>query len=741
MVRYLYVLFFTGIIVNGLIPGLVIAQSGSSITIPYIDSDIQFDGMPDEPEWQIAQPFPLTTYFPEDGLQPTERSDIRMIYDDHYLYVGARLYDSNPEGIQSTTFQRNFEGLSSDMFGIILDTFNSNESGVAFFTNPVGARSDFQISNDAEGNAPFNFDWDTFWDVETVQNEEGWFLEMRIPLSSLRYQEQDGRVMMGLTVMRWIARKNESNLFPAIPNNWGFNGQFKPSQTHTIYFERLEYSRPLQITPYVLGGYSRENQLSEPVNGLGSYERNEQFTYEAGLDVKYGISSNLTLDLTVNTDFAQVEADDEQVNLTRFALFLPEKRRFFQERSDLFDINMGGSNRLFYSRRVGIRNGQQIRILGGARMTGTIGSWDFGLLNMQTARSGDIPSENFGVMRLRRNVFNPSSYIGTMITSRLSEGGAYHYTYGLDGTFHLFGDDYLTFQYGQVVDSEMDHSFYDIHSTRMRIEWSTRRIIGWGYTLGFSRNGARFTPATGFAGRLNYSRFGPQVNYGWQGSANSRFQNHQVSLGGNVFIVDNSGELESINAGPEWTSNWKSGSRMSVSVNYNYEHLRETFWIRSDVPIHVGEYNFVNLGVNYNTPEGGLFSSETELMVGQFFDGYRLSAGVSTRMSLSRYFNVQPFYEFNRIIFPDRDQSFNTHIARLRVEFFLNTRFSVRSFVQYSNASDLVVSNFRLRFNPREGNDFYIMFNENLNTDRHAFTPVQPVSQFRSILIKYNYTF
>jgi len=697
--------------------------------------------MPDDEAWQLAEPFPLYTYYPEDTRPPSEYSDIRILYNDNYLYIGARLYDSDPSGIQSTSFQRNFEDLSSDKFGIILDTFNSQESAMAFFTNPGGARSDFHITNDAEGGSPFNYDWNTFWDVVTVQNEDGWFVEMRIPLSSLRFQEREGQVTMGVTLMRWIARKNESNVFPAIPNNWGFNGQYKPSQTQTIIFDRLVYTRPLHITPYILGGFTQEHLLQSSNGEELSYLRDDQMKYDAGVDVKYGMSSNLTLDLTVNTDFAQVEADDQQVNLTRFALFLPEKRQFFQERSDLFDVNMGGSNRLFYSRRIGLREGQQIRILGGARLTGSVGSWDVGLLNMQTAREGSIPSENFGAFRLRRNVLNPNSFVGSMFSSRISADGTNNYSFGVDGTLHLFGDDYLSFQYGQVVDSELEYPVFAWDTSRMRIDWQTRRIIGWGYGFGISRNGVLFIPGAGFAGRLNYTRFGPELNYGWRGSETSRFQNHQVAVGGNIFLVDNSGDLESINMGPEWTVNWKSGSRLSVELTYNYENLVQTFWITGEVPIPADQYRFVDLELNFNTPEGGLYSAEAEVVAGQFFDGYRFTASISSRLSFSRHFNLQPLYEINRIEFPDRNHAFTTHIGRVRAEYFLNNQFSIRSFIQYSNASELILSNIRLRFNPREGNDFYILFNENLNTNRLAYSPVRPVSQYRAILMKYNYTF
>ncbi|MEX0771457.1 MAG: DUF5916 domain-containing protein [Balneolaceae bacterium] len=699
---------------------------------------VTFDGMPDEEAWQAIDPLPLTTYIPEAGRDPSEHSEIRIGYSVDYLYVGAHLYDSNPSAIQATTYERNFNTLTSDSFGLILDTYNNNETGVAFFAAPTGARSEFRISNDAVGTSPFNWDWDTFWDLETIRNEDGWFLEMRIPLSSLRFQKQNEQVQMGMTVMRWIARKNESNIFPAIPNNWGFLGHFKPSQTHPVLFEELESKSPLQITPYLLGGLHQNHQLNTRKT---EYNRQDDFTREAGLDVKYGLGGNLTLDLTLNTDFAQVEADNEQVNLTRFSLFFPEKRKFFQERSELFDFSMGGPNRLFYSRRIGIQEGEKVRILGGVRLTGSIDKWDLGFLNMQTARGEGILSENFGTLRLKRRVFNPNSFIGTIFTTRINEEGEYNYAHGLDATLHLFGDDYLVLNYGQNFETGAENKLASFDATRLRFEWQTRRITGFGYSIGFSRNGPTFNPGLGFIVREEYTRYGSNINYGWFSDENSKFQNHQIEFGGNIFFRNTGGYLETVDIGPSWVTNWKSGSRLEVSSSYNFEDLSEPFILFDKLSVSDGQYHFVDVEASFNTPQADIYNALVSVNAGQFFDGYRLSGDFSSVLTFSRHFNLQPYYEINRVSFPDRNESFTAHIWRIRAEFYLNTKLSVMTFIQYSNAADLAISNFRIRYNPREGNDLYIVYNENLNTNRFDHFPVQPFSQARAIMVKYTYTF
>ncbi|CAN5301003.1 hypothetical protein BH23BAC3_BH23BAC3_18780 [soil metagenome] len=717
-------------------PTLLYAQS--TTTIQRLSEPIQFDGMPDDAAWQSVDPLPLMTYFPEDGREPSERSDVRIAYVDEYLYVGARLYDSEPDRIQSTTYQRNFSGLTSDFFGIVLDNFNSNETGVAFFTAPTGVRSDLRISNDAEGGGALNWDWNTFWDVETVITDEGWFVEMRIPISSLRFQERDGQVRMGLTVMRWIARKNESNIFPAFPNQWGFQGHFKPSQTHPVVFESLEPRRSMYITPYLLGGFGHNHQLADDAT---DYIREDDLTHEIGLDINTSIRGNLTLDVTLNTDFAQVEADDEQVNLTRFSLFFPEKRQFFQERAELFDFSMGGPNRLFHSRRIGIHQGEQVRILGGARLTGSVGDWDLGFLNMQTARERGIPSENFGTLRLKRRVLNPNSFVGAIFTSRISEEGTYNYAHGLDATLNLFGDDFLTLNYGHTFETHGNQSLSNMDATRLRFDWTTRRIVGFGYNLGFSRNGPDFNPGLGFTPRQNYTRYGGNVNYGWFSDEASTFQNHQVGFGGNIFFNNLGDFLETVSIGPEWSTNWKSGSNLQFEAAYNFEDIRQPFTLFDDIGLSEGEYQFYTAGISFNTPEAALFSASLSVLGGQFFDGYRLSGSLSSTLTFSRHFNLQPFYQINRVTFPDRNEAFTAHLARVQAEYYLNRHLSASTFIQFSNAADLVVSNVRLRYHWREGNDLFIVYNENLNTSRFDQRPVQPLSQNRAVMLKYTYTF
>jgi hypothetical protein len=301
----------------------------SSVTIPRIDKEIIFDGLPFEKVWDEIEPLPVVMLQPDFGNEPTEKTEIRLFYNDKYLYVAGRLYDNDASKIKSLTKKRDDFSPNSDGFGIILDTFNDNENALSFTTTPAGIRSDMSIFNDAVGrmnHMPFNMSWNTFWDVETVINEEGWFVEMRIPISSLRFQDINGVTTMGLIVWRFIPHKNETIIFPAIHPKYGEWAMMKPSRAEDVIFKDIKPKRPFYIAPYGLAGFSETNELNDAET---EYIYNKKTPVEAGLDIKYGLTSNLTMDLTLNTDFAQVEADDQMINLTRFSLFFPEKRKFF----------------------------------------------------------------------------------------------------------------------------------------------------------------------------------------------------------------------------------------------------------------------------------------------------------------------------------------------------------------------------------------------------------------------------
>ena len=358
----------------------VFAQTDSLFAIKRVEG-IVVDGKVDEPVWDTIDPVPMVQYEPNAGALPTERTEIRFAYDDKYFYTSMRAYDSDPNGIRATSLYRD-QIAGSDHLELLLDTFNDNENGYIFTTTPAGIRNDLSIANDGTGGTIssggwFNRDFNTFWDAETTITEEGWFAEIRIPFSSLRFQDKEGEVVMGLTVQRKVARKRERLVYPAISpiTDWAF---LRPSLAQKIVLHDVKAIKTVYVTPYLLGGKKWWNELNQSET---SWERKSEPQRTIGGDIKFSITNNLTADFTINTDFAQAEADDQLVNLTRFSLFYPEKRQFFQERASVFDFRTGGLSRLFFSRRIGLTdNGQPVPIYGGARLIGRMKTWDIGRL-------------------------------------------------------------------------------------------------------------------------------------------------------------------------------------------------------------------------------------------------------------------------------------------------------------------------------------------------------------------------
>ncbi|UCE40589.1 MAG: carbohydrate binding family 9 domain-containing protein [Candidatus Aminicenantes bacterium] len=726
------------------VSGFVYSETPGMIVLQRIEGPITLDGVMDEPGWKNIEPFPFIQHAPNFAAEPTERTAAFVAHDDEYLYLAGHLYDSEPSKILDATKQRDTQAAATDFFGIVIDSFCDKENGLAFFTTPTGLRWDATIANDGVTDRPdmppFGLSWDTFWDVAVTRNKEGWFAEFRIPFSSLRFQDEEGRVTMGIIIWRWIARKNEIVVFPAISPDSGAWSMVKPSLSREVIMEEVHSKKPLYITPYALGGHGRAYELNDAET---EYLRQNDPVFEAGLDIKYGISSNFTADITVNTDFAQVEADDVQVNLTRFSLFFPEKRRFFLERASTFEFRFGGPNLLFYSRRIGINEDtdELVRIYGGARLVGRVGGWDLGFLNMQTAKSEGIPSENFGIFRVRRRVFNPFSYVGGMITSRIGMDGRYNVAYGLDGIFRVFGDDYLTVNWAQTFENDAANEFLSLDPAKFRFNWERRTLKGFGYDLGISRAGEDYNPGMGFEMREDYIRFGDRLFYAWIPSAKSFLRLHQVFLRGYLTLQNSDSTTESAEFGPGWAFETNSGWGGSIQPKLYAEYLEENFELTDEVEVPPGEYTFYGVEGNLITPMGRTLSLMPNFKIGSFYDGWRISAGTFYFLNLSSTWQLSGFYEFNRVEFPDRDQEFTAHIARLKILATFTTKISASAFIQYNGAEDIVVANVRFRYNPREGNDFYIVYNHGVNTDRYRGLPHRPFTDNRAILIKYTYTF
>lgn len=699
---------------------------------------MELDGRSDETAWQEVPPLPVVMYWPEFRGEMTERTEIRIAYDDDYLWASGRFYDSDPEGVRGNSLYRDrWDG--DDAFDLVVDGFNDDETALKFTTTPLGVRLDEEIRNDAEfggGVRPINRDWDGFWDAAVEITDEGWFAELRIPWSSLGFEPRDAGVVMGIIAGRYIARKDEKHLFPAIPPEWDL-GDFKPSRARDVVLRGVEAESPFYVTPYALAGAVRDRSAAAEA---GAADVATETPGEVGLDVRYGLSSNLTLDLTYNTDFSTVESDVEVVNTGRFDLFFPEKRRFFQERSSVFQFVHGDEGRLFHSRRIGLDDdGRPVPVLGGVRLAGRWGEWDVGVLDMQVEGDGDEPWQNAAVGRIRRSVLNDRSSVGAMLTSLRDGEGRWDLAAGLDASLNPFGDEYLTVQWAGSANDGVEASLPD--RSLARVYWERRAVNGLGYFLDVTRSGNAYEPALGFERRDDFTSFKGRATYGWQPGDGSAVSRHRLFLTGRAFLRNRDGSLESALLRQRWSAAFRGGSFLNVALNWAHEDLDEPLELDDDAVVPAGSYFGPDLFVFYTLGSASDFTLSTELWTGRFMDGWRGFALLAPGWVLSRHLSAGLEYEFHRLWFPSRDQRFDADVARLRLRAALDTHLSADAFLQYNRAADRTSGNLRLRYHFSEGRDLFLVWNEvrDLGPIGEELAPFGRVD--RRLLLKYSYTF
>jgi len=708
------------------------AQGRGEIELARLPEPIRLDGVVSDAEWGAVTPLPVSEYYPTFGGTASESSEFRAGYDDSFLYVSCRCFDSHPGAIRINSLYRDRLN-GDDQFEVLIDGFNDNETGLWFATNAAGVRLDRTISRDGVAT---NDSWNTVWESAATVTDRGWFAEIRIPLSSLGFQARGGRVVVGLTVTRFIARTNERMTYPAIEPQFDFQ---RPSMMQDVVLAGVTPHRPVYLTPYLLGGVDRSSSLPA---GAGAYRNEDNLVREVGADLRYDPGDNVHLDLSLNTDFAQVEADDEQVNLTRFPLFFPEKRQFFQERAGVFDFDFGAGGRLFHSRQIGLAPDRTpIRMLGGARMVTRAGAWDLAALDVQTERRDDIASENLGVTRIRRRVFNPFSYAGGMVTSRVDADGNYNVATGLDASIKVFGNDYLTTRSAATFDNAQARPSL-IDRSQFYLQWERRSSRGFYYTAQVHRAGRQYQPDLGFLPRSDFTRGSLFGEYAFW-PQHSIFRSHgpgAIAIG----YFDNQGSgVQSSNISYWWFFQLRSGAAGWVEMINNYEQVPERFELGKGVMVEPGGYRFPELWLNFSPPSGRRLRSGIDSRIGRFYDGWRIKVKVDPTWNVSRYLELGATYELNRIRFPDRNTGLDVHVAGLRIGAAANARLSAISLLQLNSVDQRVGVNLRLRYNFREGSDLWLVYDEGFNTDREAAAPGEPrlpVSNGRVLRLKLTHT-
>lgn len=705
--------------------------------IPSLSTPIEFDGKVSEGEWNAIDFLPLVSHWPTYSEKPNARTLLRVAYDEKYLYWSAVCF-GNLSFIQEPSFERDAISMTMDQVTILLDAYNDNENGVSFVVTPTGSRADLSVLNDAQGASPIDLSWNSYWEARVSKMDSAWMMEARIPFSSLRFQPVNGKVTMGLIAYRYMPRNREMDIYPNVPPDWGFWSFFKPSKGQDVSFSIVRNKRPWFTSPYLLAGagyhHIKPDEATYP-------EKINDNRVTAGLDVQHALTDNMNLDITINTDFAQVEADDQIVNLSRFSFFFPEKRRFFLERSSIMDFGFDNNNRLFYSRRIGINNGKLAPLWGGARLVGRVGKYDVGFLNIQSREKDGNPSENFGVLRLRRRVSKNNSYIGGILTSRSDWKGSNNLAYGLDGIINLFKNDYLKLNIAGTYDSQdtISYSNFLNDRTRIYVMWENRSQVGFNYSLSYSQVDKNYAPGIGFELRNNFKAVGDKLSYGWFTKESKTLRYIRFDLLGTAYFSSSPNQLESFLASPTYYMEWKKNSNLTVAFNRYYDNVPKAFDLSNSIQIAPKEYINKDISVSYQTPSVNFLNASFSATSGTFYGGNRLSLGITPTYVISKYLTLSGFYQYNHIAF-DNNLAYEAHVGRLKVSTSLNVHLSINAFVQVNSLTNVSAANFRLRYNWKDGNDLYFVYNEGLNNHGKEDSTL-PFSDYRAIIVKYIYTF
>ncbi len=670
---------------------------------------IRVDGMLDEATWSAAHV--IDQFYqqkPFAGMPASERTEVRILFDDQNLYVGVELFDQQGYQAIIPTLQRDPNTRDGDAFGFAFDPFRDGKTTFAFFVNPGGAIRDIQTADDGRIN---NAAWDAAFELQTRVHDRGWTLEIAIPWSQLRFDASRAEQVWGMNLLRRIRRKNEDATWAPMDRQWQL---YVMSRSGTLRgLDGIRPGRNLSLKPFVL--------TAEP---SGDLQADADTELDAGLDLKYGITPGMTLDLTLNTDFSQVEVDQEQVNLTRFSLFFPEKREFFLENAGIFQFGdqgqfqqrTGVSNRdftLFHSRRIGLTpSGTPLPILGGGRVSGTAGPVTVGLLNMQTRRQGELEPENFTVARVRTEPTDGLTVGGIFVNRSATAGGlAANRSYGVDADLQAFNDyllvqSYLAATDGTAADgADVPREF----AGRISAAW---RDPFWEMLGIYRQFDDGFNPGAGFVRRRGirhgYGTFGvhPRPDWPLLLELNPYVETH--------YYADLAGSLETRLLTGGLDVDFVDGSTARLSVTDGFERVDEAFSVRG-AAVEPGDYDFVEASAFYQLSGARRVSGQLNVSGGGYFGGDRVSLGGNLLGRLGHQVLLNLSANHNRIDLPGQART-TADVYGANLDVFFSTRLLASAFVQFNEATQEFVTNLRFRWIHAPLSDLYLVLTERRDT-------------------------
>ncbi|HWP84647.1 MAG TPA: DUF5916 domain-containing protein, partial [Terriglobia bacterium] len=689
-----------------------------SLQAERIDVPIRLDGVLDESAWQET---PAANGFiqsePYEGEPATEQTEVKVLYDNENLYIGVYCHDAEPGGVLVNSLKEDFDPDSADYFQVILDTYLDRRGGFLFTTNPEGAKRDAQVTDEGRNQ---NADWDTVWDVRARRNGDGWSAEFVIPFKSLSFDARRAEQVWGVNFGRKIRRKNEVAFWSPVPRRYDITRLSLAGDL--LGLEGIERGRDLRVKPFAIADFQKFARQDFDLDPDG------------GLDVKYNLTPTLTLDSTFNTDFSQVEVDEQQINLTRFPVIFPEKREFFLENSGIFQFgdipgergpDRSKETQLFFSRRIGLfpdghpRQGEPIGIWGGARLSGSIGNFRIGVMNLQTKAVDDdpatpanesLPANNFGVVRIKRNVLANSDIGAILVNRQSSASGDYNRAYGVDANFRFFQNLAI-------------NAFLARTQTPGRDDASRSEKIGGNWRdnifriqLIYSNKQRNFNPEVGFkgvpAGRQSArdlrttleAHLRPPRN-AWVREVNPH---HRF-----FFILDEAGRTvyKEGHYAP-FEIFFHNGARAELSYNPRFERLNAPFLIPSspDVSILPGDYAYAYWQLELESdPSKSLFGT-VNLLTGDYYTGHSRTLNLSGTYRPNHRWSAQATFVDSSVDLPEI--SYATRLVRSRITYSFSTRLFLNALIQYNSSRKQVTSNIRLDFIHHPLSNLYLVFNE-----------------------------
>ncbi len=686
--------------------------------------NITVDAVLDEPDWAEAS---LATNFtqsdPREGESATFETEVRMLYDDENLYFGFMVYDDDPDNLVINDLKRDFSPRSGDVVGVVLDTFHDQRNGYLFETSPAGAKFDGQFSNEGR---EFNADWDGVWHVKSRITEDGWISEIVIPFRTLRFKRQASQTW-GINFLRRNRRLNEDSYWAPIPR---IHTIARVSLAGTLeQLEGLRTRRDIKVTPYAQGQLNKDGT-----------EGTTKGDITGGIDAKVAVGVGMRLDLTLNTDFSQVEADVQQINLTRFNLFFPEKRDFFLENSGIFRFGpptdprvsqfqadfgsvattsnlRGGQSRgndllLFFSRRIGLsEQGQPIPVVGGGRFTGRAGAYEMGLLNIQTGSVPDFVGnnssangDNFTVARIRRNILGNSD-IGLIFVNRENMNSKhFNRSFGFDANFRVTPEIDIN---GYVAKTSTRGLTGDDFAGR--IAWSYDGRL-WQIRNAFSTLQDNFNPEVGFAPRIGVKRTSALLGYHYRPSWAKDFLREINPHFEFEYFTDQETIVVSRYLNAHFAFQMQNGGLFEFGLNTNLEQPQSDFAIHPKVTIPQDFYTFSEVFGMFFSDTSRLLSGNVRVSSGDFYSGTRQAVSLGAVLRLGAKLSTQVGWSYNDIVLAEG--AFSTHLLTARFSYNFNTNMFLNGLLQYNNVSDEWSANIRFNLIHRPLSDFFITYND-----------------------------